>query len=83
MFHKIKDVLKVVLSTALFVIFMIFISSNTTLVELNLFPFLYTIKIRLFLLIIFTFILGMCFSMFLGLVKKIFNFSRVKKDGKA
>ncbi len=53
--------------------FVVFIFNNTSMIKLNLWPFANNIEIRLFLLIILVFILGMLFSMFLNVFKSCLN----------
>jgi uncharacterized integral membrane protein len=82
MLQKVIDILKITLLIVLFVIFVIFIFNNFEFVKINLFPFAYIVEIRLFLLIIFTFILGMFFSMFLNFLKGVLNINIIKKNNK-
>ncbi len=78
MLSKIKDISKIIIFSLLILLFIVFIFSNTEKVKINLFPFSTILEIRLFLLIIFTFIFGFLFSMFLNLLKGAFGLQRLK-----
>ena len=57
--------------------FVFFIFNNTAMVAVNLWPIADVVEIRLFLLIIFVFVVGMLFSMFLNLIKSVFNIKEI------
>lgn len=78
MLNKFKNIFKVILISLLFLIFLVFIFSNTGIVKINLFPFSTIIEIRMFLLIIITFIFGFLFSMFLNLLNDAFGLQKLK-----
>lgn len=82
MIQKIKDICKIILTIILLIIFILFIFNNAEIIKINLFPFSYVIEIRLFLLIIFVFILGILFSTFINLIKNIFNIQKIKNNYK-
>ncbi len=78
MLNKIKDISKIIIFSLLFLLFIIFIFSNTEKVKINLFPFSNVLEIRIFLLIIITFISGFLFSMFLNILKDAFGLQKLK-----
>ena len=73
MLTKIKDICKILLFFLFILVFMVFVFSNTAMVKISLFPFSTIIEIRLFLLVIFTFMLGFLFAMFLNFSQNIFS----------
>lgn len=73
MLNKIVDIFKIVLFLLFIVIFMVFVFSNTEMVKINLFPFSTMVEIRLFLLIIFTFLLGFLFALMLNFSRNVIN----------
>lgn len=62
MFQKIKTVINLVVIIALISVFATFFANNSVYVELNLTPFNYILEVKLFVVVIFFFVLGFLFS---------------------
>ena len=82
MTNKIIKILKLTITLICVVIFTLFVFNNTTKTIINLWPFSTNIEIRVFLLIIFVFILGMLFSMLINFLKNGFDISKIKDNHK-
>ena len=82
MANKIIKILKLTITLICVVIFTLFVFNNTTKTTINLWPFSTNIEIRVFLLIIFVFILGMLFSMLINFLKNVFGISKIKNNHK-
>lgn len=82
MINKIIKICKLTLTLICVVIFTLFVFNNTTKTTINLWPFSTNIEIRIFLLIIFVFILGMLFSMLINFLKTGINISKIKNSHK-
>ena len=65
-----KRILKLIILFFIAIIFTLFVFSNTEVVNIKLFA--WEVKIRLFLLIIFTFLLGMIFANCINYFKNFF-----------
>lgn len=80
MLNKICKILKLTCFSVFILLFTIFIFNNTDIITINLWPFKKQVSIRIFLLIIFIFILGMLFSMLLNLIKENFGIKKIKEE---
>lgn len=74
MLQKIKTVINLIISLLLISIFAVFFINNSIDVELNLSPLNYIIEVKLFVLIIISFILGFLFSFFTDFLDGVFSF---------
>ena len=82
MFQKIKTVINLVVIIALISTFATFFANNSIYVELNLAPFNYILEVKLFILVIFFFILGFVFSFITDFFNNLFLFFANIKDNK-
>jgi uncharacterized integral membrane protein len=73
MFKKISIITKKIIFLLIFAIFAAFIFTNRDFVEVNLIPFGYKIKTRIFLLVIISFFAGIIFEYFCNM----FNIARI------
>ena len=65
-----KRILKLIILFFIAIVFTLFVFSNTSVINVKL--FIWEVKIRLFLLIIFTFLLGMIFANCINYFKNFF-----------
>ena len=82
MLQKIKTVINLVISLLLISIFAVFFINNSIDVELNLSPLNYIVEVKLFVLIIISFIVGFLFSFFTDFLDGIFSFFENIKNNK-
>ncbi|MBO4956466.1 MAG: LapA family protein [Rickettsiales bacterium] len=82
MLSKIIKICKLTITLICIVIFTLFVFNNTTKTTINLWPFSTNVEIRVFLLIIFVFILGMLFSMLINFIKNGLDISKIKDSYK-
>ncbi len=74
MLQKIKTIINLTISILLITVFAIFFINNSIDVELNLNPFDYVIEVKLFIVMIFSFMLGFLFSFFTDFLNGIYTF---------
>lgn len=82
MVNKILKISKLLTFSIFSIIFIIFVFNNTNSTSISLWPLFVDVEIKTFLLIIFVFILGMLFSMFLNLFKSNLFYIKTKENSK-
>lgn len=82
MLQKIKTLLNLIILILLISIFAIFFINNSIDIELNLSPFNYIIEVKLFVVIIISFIFGFLFSFFTDFLDNIYSFFSNLKNNK-
>ena len=82
MFQKIKTVINLIILVLLISVFAVFFINNSTDIELNLNPFNYVIEVKLFVVIIFSFIMGFLFSFLTDFLNSIYSFFDSLKSNK-
>ena len=82
MFQKIKTVINLIILVLLISVFAVFFINNSTDIELNLSPFNYVIEVKLFVVIIFSFIIGFLFSFLTDFLNSIYSFFDGLKSNK-
>lgn len=76
--EKVLNILKYITFSLLLIIVCLFVFNNTNMVEINLWPFSSVIKIRIFLLIVLSFIFGILFSTFINFINGNFGINKIK-----
>lgn len=80
MWLKIKMIIRLFFYLILMSFFCIFILNNSTVVDLNLYPFNYVIEIKLFLLILISFFFGFVFSFFTDIINFCYKCKTIIKN---